>query len=195
MLSSKITFSGEEWSSVRSCGQGTFSKCFQIVNKSGQNLALKIYKPCKRYEFAFQNEVDILSLSKSYQNSNLSSYIVNYIDNVIVSGQRGILMDLLGCSLKDILIKHESTRFSVFLVKKILHDLLSAAMFLEDMGFVHGDIKPSNILWNMNTECFQLIDFSISFKLGLPNRVQQPLQSVGYQAPEVVEWNKAIKGM
>ncbi|XP_028408867.1 serine/threonine-protein kinase Kist-like [Dendronephthya gigantea] len=103
-------------------------------------------------------------------------------------------MDLLGCSLKDLLIKHQSTRFSLFLVKKIIHDLLSAAMFLEEMGIVHGDIKPSNILWNMNTECFQLIDFSVSFKLRLSNRVQQPLQSMGYQAPEVVEWNKVMKG-
>ncbi len=194
MFPSHFTYDGEEWSAVKLCGEGTFSKCFQIRNKSRRNLAVKVYKPGEKYEVAFENEVKILSLVKMNSKSSLSSFIVNYIDVYALCGEKCILMGFLGCTLKELILKHEMKGFSIYLLKKILHDLLSAATFLEEMGIVHGDIKPSNILWNIDSECFQLIDFSISFMSGLRSSFDQPLQSPGYQAPEVLEWNTNIKG-
>ena len=194
MFPSQFTYNGEEWTAKALCGEGTFSKCFQIHSKSGRNLAIKIYRPGKKYEFAFENEVEVSSLLKSNSDSILVSYIVNYIDTFTFSGGRCILMELLGCNLNELLLKNEMKGLSMYLVKKILHDLISAAIFLKELGIVHGDIKPSNILWNMNSECFQLIDFSISFKSGWESGFYQPLQSPGYQAPEVIEWNRNIEG-
>ena len=191
---SRFTYNSELWTTVKLCGEGTFSKCFQMRNKHGRNLAVKAYKPGGKYESGFQNEVEMLSLVKMNLKSSPVSYIVNYIDMFTVSGAKCILMEYLGCNLKELLIKHEMKGFSLYLVKKIIHDLLSAAIYLEEVGIVHGDIKPSNILWNMKSECFQLIDFSISFKSKLRSSFDQPLQSPGYQAPEVLEWNRNIKG-
>lgn len=168
MLPSHFTFNGEDWSTVQLCGEGTFSQCFQIRNKSGKYLAVKVCKPSWKYEFTFEHEIQTLSLVKSSLKPGLKSFIVNYIDLFTISGRKCIVMEFLGCNLNELLTRHEMKGLTLYLIKKILHDLLFAAMFLDELGIVHGDIKPSNILWNMNSECFQLIDFSISFKSGNP---------------------------
>ena len=190
----QFTYNDEEWTTVKLCGEGTFSKCFQIRNSFGRNLAVKCYNSGAKYEFAFQNEFKMLSLVKANSQSSLVSFIVNIIDIYTISGEKCIFMEFLGCTLKELVIKHEMKGFSLYMVKKLLHNLFSGVMFLQEMGIVHGDVKPSNILWNMNLECFQLIDFSISFKSGMIPNIDQPLQSPGYQSPEVLHWNANIKG-
>lgn len=45
-------------------------------------------------------------------------------------------------------------------------DVLEALAFLHREGYVHADLKPRNILWSADDECFKLIDFGLSFKHG-----------------------------
>ena len=34
---------------------------------------------------------------------------------------------------------------------------------LHQLGFIHGDMKPSNLLWGPQDGCLKTIDFSLSF--------------------------------
>lgn len=55
---------------------------------------------------------------------------------------------------------------SMWLVQHCARDILEALSFLHREGYVHADLKPRNILWSADDECFKLIDFGLSFKEG-----------------------------
>lgn len=54
----------------------------------------------------------------------------------------------------------------MWLVQHCARDILEALAFLHREGYVHADLKPRNILWSADDECFKLIDFGLSFKEG-----------------------------
>ncbi|RXN35532.1 serine threonine- kinase Kist [Labeo rohita] len=64
----------------------------------------------------------------------------------------------------------------------LLLELLDALSFLHREGYVHADLKPRNILWSADDECFKLIDFGLSFKEG--HQDVKYIQTDGYRAPE-----------
>uniref|UniRef100_A0A8C1NSU2 Serine/threonine-protein kinase Kist n=1 Tax=Cyprinus carpio TaxID=7962 RepID=A0A8C1NSU2_CYPCA len=64
----------------------------------------------------------------------------------------------------------------------LLLELLDALSFLHRGGYVHADLKPRNILWSADDECFKLIDFGLSFKEG--HQDVKYIQTDGYRAPE-----------
>lgn len=55
---------------------------------------------------------------------------------------------------------------SMWLIQHCARDILEALAFLHGEGYVHADLKPRNILWSADDECFKLIDFGLSFKQG-----------------------------
>uniref|UniRef100_A0A7N6AV44 U2AF homology motif (UHM) kinase 1 n=1 Tax=Anabas testudineus TaxID=64144 RepID=A0A7N6AV44_ANATE len=71
---------------------------------------------------------------------------------------------------------------SMWLVQHCARDILEALAFLHREGYVHADLKPRNILWSADDECFKLIDFGLSFKEG--NQDVKYIQTDGYRAPE-----------
>lgn len=54
----------------------------------------------------------------------------------------------------------------MWLIQHCARDILEALAFLHREGYVHADLKPRNILWSAEDECFKLIDFGLSFKEG-----------------------------
>lgn len=54
----------------------------------------------------------------------------------------------------------------MWMIQHCARDVLEALAFLHHEGYVHADLKPRNILWSAENECFKLIDFGLSFKEG-----------------------------
>ena len=54
----------------------------------------------------------------------------------------------------------------MWMIQHCARDVLEALAFLHHEGHVHADLKPRNILWSAENECFKLIDFGLSFKEG-----------------------------
>ncbi|GAB5583733.1 serine/threonine-protein kinase Kist isoform X1 [Prionailurus iriomotensis] len=71
---------------------------------------------------------------------------------------------------------------SMWMIQHCARDVLEALAFLHHEGYVHADLKPRNILWSAENECFKLIDFGLSFKEG--NQDVKYIQTDGYRAPE-----------
>lgn len=68
---------------------------------------------------------------------------------------------MLGC-----FVDRPQQGHSMWLVQHCARDILEALAFLHREGYVHADLKPRNILWSADDECFKLIDFGLTFKEG-----------------------------
>ncbi|XP_078802360.1 serine/threonine-protein kinase Kist isoform X2 [Oryzias latipes] len=101
-----------------------------------------------------------------------------------------LLLELLDVSVSELLVRRSSAvqpgrlqeGHSMWLIQHCARDILEALAFLHGEGYVHADLKPRNILWSADDECFKLIDFGLSFKQG--NQDVKYIQTDGYRAPE-----------
>ncbi|EDO36518.1 predicted protein [Nematostella vectensis] len=101
-------------------------------------------------------------------------------------------MELLTCNLYHITLKAcPEEPIPLYVIQNCCRDLGQALDCLRTLGIIHGDIKPTNIMWNPVKEVFILGDFGLSFYEG--KQPLQPIQSAGYQAPEVMRWNSKLK--
>ncbi|KAF7241402.1 Serine/threonine-protein kinase Kist, partial [Varanus komodoensis] len=93
-----------------------------------------------------------------------------------------LLLELLDVSVSELLVHCNPHGCSMWVTQHCARDVLEALAFLRHKGYVHADLKPRNILWSAEHECFKLIDFGLSFKEG--NQDVKYIQTDGYRAPE-----------
>lgn len=68
-----------------------------------------------------------------------------------------------GLSLESFM--EEGRLFSYQQIEKIFADIFSAIAYLNTAYIIHADIKPANIVWDMDAECAYLVDFDVSVDL------------------------------
>lgn len=79
---------------------------------------------------------------------------------------RCLLLELLDVNVSDLLVRASNQGHSMWLIQHCARDVLEALSFLHREGYVHADLKPRNVLWSADDECFKLIDFGLSYKEG-----------------------------
>jgi len=102
----------------------------------------------------FVHEFNILKKFKSTG----SKYVVNIIDFIMNDHKPYLIMEDFGGI--DLKIVQRNNEFSVEQVLDISVKVASALSELYKAHIIHKDIKPSNILYNMETGILKLIDFS-----------------------------------
>ena len=70
----------------------------------------------------------------------------------------------------------------------VVRHIYRALASLHQQHFVHADLKPANIMWSSYDGRFKVLDFGLTFHTDEEDLHQ--IQSPGYKAPEVAEWNK-----
>ncbi|KAK9403806.1 U2AF motif kinase 1 [Crotalus adamanteus] len=93
-----------------------------------------------------------------------------------------LLLELLDISVSELLVHSSQPGCSMWITQHCACDVLEALIYLHHKGYVHADLKPRNILWSAEEECFKLIDFGLSFKEEKSD--VKYIQTDGYQAPE-----------
>ncbi|XP_067388648.1 serine/threonine-protein kinase Kist isoform X1 [Emydura macquarii macquarii] len=93
-----------------------------------------------------------------------------------------LLLELLDVSVSELLLYSSHQGCSMWMIQHCARDVLEALSFLHHKSYVHADLKPRNVLWSAEEECFKLIDFGLSFKEG--NQDVKYIQTDGYRAPE-----------
>ncbi|XP_059201510.1 uncharacterized protein LOC131981296 [Centropristis striata] len=164
-------------------GEGVFGKVAKCVNlKTLETTAIKIHKESE--DDVIQAEVEMLRQVRALDPEKKN--VVKFIDNFMFQGLSCIAFEMLDRSLWDLLRQRRIT-LSLNELRPITHQLLVAFEALKDIGIIHTDLKPDNVmLVNHQDKPYRvkLIDFGLAIPASAA-RAGMTMQPVAYRAPEV----------
>ncbi|XP_064616090.1 serine/threonine-protein kinase Kist-like [Liolophura sinensis] len=179
--------SGQSWVISHLIGSGKCCDVYaaDIQGSEEAKTAIKFYKEGQRYDCACRREKSLLNVV--FQEQGPVAQLVQAKDHGVWHGRPYLVQELLSLSLCQLRVKTGEEGLTVWLCQKLVRDTLRALLRIHRSGFVHADLKPSNLMWSGADGCLKLIDFGLSFHVEDQDvgRVQSP----GYEAPEAVTWN------
>ncbi|CAL8236334.1 unnamed protein product [Boreogadus saida] len=154
---------GELWNVEQRLGQGVSASVYQVSSGRATTAAVKEFQADGQGgDYGYQKERSVLEDIQGRKNIvTLYGVFTNHSGSGSVRPRQG---------------------HSMWMVQHCARDVLDALAFLHGEGYVHADLKPRNILWSADDECFKLIDFGLSFKDG--HQDVKYIQTDGYRAPE-----------
>lgn len=180
---------GEIWTVQARLGQGVSASVYRVSSGRACTAAVKEFQAESHGgDYGFHKERSVLEDIQGHKNI-VTLYGVFTHHSCPGVSTRCLLLELLDVSVSELLQRagsshHHRTQqgLSMWLVQLCARDMLEALSFLHREGYVHADLKPRNILWSADDQCFKLIDFGLSFKEG--NQDVKYIQTDGYRAPE-----------
>ncbi|CAG01598.1 unnamed protein product, partial [Tetraodon nigroviridis] len=181
---------GELWTVQSRLGQGVSASVYRVSSGRASTAAVKEFQAdTQGGDYGYHKERSVLEDIQGHKNI-VTLYGVFTNHSCMGVSTRCLLLELLDVSLSELLMRagtgpdsgKSPQGHSMWLIQHCARDILEALAFLHREGYVHADLKPRNILWSADDECFKLIDFGLSFKEG--NQDVKYIQTDGYRAPE-----------
>uniref|UniRef100_A0A3B4T326 Protein kinase domain-containing protein n=1 Tax=Seriola dumerili TaxID=41447 RepID=A0A3B4T326_SERDU len=165
-------------------GEGCFGKVAQCINlTTAEMVAVKIHKesedPTIRREVAMLEAVRALDPDKKN--------IVRFMENFRFNELSCLAFEMLDRSIWDLMKERNWEPLGVSEIRPVTHQLLVAFEALKNIGIMHTDLKPDNImLVNHKDQPFRikLIDFGLALPASKA-KVGMLMQANAYRAPEV----------
>lgn len=151
------------YSHVELIGQGAYGFVFSGISGAGQRRVFKFSRIdlAKHIQHRLEEEAEMLSC---VDHPN----VPKFVEYQSVRGQHILVMEhALGYNLEEISLRHGKLPARDILdIATQLHQILLALREYKRNGetspIVHGDIKPSNVMWDDNTRHIGLIDWGSS---------------------------------
>jgi eukaryotic-like serine/threonine-protein kinase len=174
-------------------GRGGAARVFLAVNREGQKLALKILHP----EF-----LESVAADRFLREIKLASQLNHpHIARLFDSGERDWLVYLAmafidGASLREVLGR--GRRLNVADTVRMACDLLDALDHAHQLGIVHRDVKPENVIISPDRGAV-LLDFGIARAIvtSISDEITRTGITVGssaYMSPEQINGDHDIDG-
>ncbi|KAM9385384.1 serine/threonine-protein kinase Kist isoform 2-T2 [Pholidichthys leucotaenia] len=165
---------GEIWTVQSRLGQGVSASVYRVSSGRATTAAVKEFQADSQGgDYGYHKERSVLEDIQGHKNI-VTLYGVFTNHSSMGVSTHCLLLELLDVSVSELLVKGSSSAqgsrpqqgHSMWLVQHCARDVLEALAFLHREGYVHADLKPRNVLWSADDECFKLIDFGLSFKQG-----------------------------
>ena len=133
----------------------------------------------KRVRRTFFRDVDFTRIKKVY-------HVLSTIPDMITV--YAVTHDYIQ---KKVIIEHEYVQGTDV---RESHDVLNVGIqiakqldVLHDIGFIHGDVKTYNIVWNPDTRTARLIDFDLMRKIAAPTTWVRISGTLAFACPECIK--------
>lgn len=166
---------GKIWNVQARLGQGVSASVYRVSSGRATSAVKEFQVDPQGGDYGYLKESSVLEKIQGHKNIvTLYGMFTNH--NPFGVATHCLLLELLDVSVSELLVRASNQGHSMWLIQHCARDVLESLTFLHREGFVHADLKPRNVLWSADDECFKLIDFGLSFKEGH--------QTDGYRAPE-----------
>lgn len=181
-------------------GTGTFGiviKCEDL--ETGNLIALKVIKNREAYNRQAIVEYKMLTLLKENCNINEKHFVEIY-SKIEHNNHICLIFELLGVNIYELLVRNNYQGIKLITVIEIIKHILEALLVLQNLGIVHCDLKPENVLLTKNFEAstessiqkdnvkksgiVKVIDFGSACSEG--ETFYSYIQSRFYRSPEVL---------
>lgn len=162
---------------------GIVNKCINIY--TNKFYAIKTIRDEDRFRKAALNEIKVLKHLMNIKNGvNDNNFpIINFYGDFIMNNIQYLVFELESENLYEFYIKNYFN-ISLVLIKNITKQLCLGLQYIHTK-FIHNDLKPENIMINLNTKNVKIIDFGSSVEKN-KHRSSFYHQSRYYRSPELI---------
>uniref|UniRef100_A0A4W3KGH1 U2AF homology motif (UHM) kinase 1 n=1 Tax=Callorhinchus milii TaxID=7868 RepID=A0A4W3KGH1_CALMI len=171
---------GRMWRAQGCLGKGSSAAVYRVASGPAR-AAVKQFVLDTKCDYGFLTESQVLEDLQGHRNIVTLYGTYSHVPFMNVRSNC-LLLELLDVSVSDLLLHSINRGHSMWMIQHCARDVLEALAFIHREGYVHADLKPCNVLWSAEDECFKLIDFGLSFQEG--NQDVKYIQTDGYRAPE-----------
>jgi len=173
----------DKYQKLEKIGEGTYGIVYKAKDKkSGELLALKKIRLEAEDEGIPSTAIREISLLKQLQHPN----IVRLYDVVHTEKKLTLVFEFLDQDLKKYLDACGDNGLEQYTIKSFLYQLLSGIAYCHQHRVLHRDLKPQNLLINMEGE-LKLADFGLARAFGIPVRsYTHEVVTLWYRAPDVL---------
>ena len=181
-------------------GRGHFSTVYTCTNSNNETFAIKIQKSAKSYRTAAREEImihDYLSKPSQLNGREHVCIMLNSFNHSMSSGKHFCMVfPKYSMDVERYASAYEDYRVPLDVTSRIAHDVLSGLSFLHNTGFLHADLKPENLLVNMEKESHSFVITDLGTACVIGDREFSYLQTSHYRSPDIIlqhkSWNEKI---
>eukprot|EP00455_Lapot_gusevi_P054488 TRINITY_DN8743_c0_g1_i4.p1 TRINITY_DN8743_c0_g1~~TRINITY_DN8743_c0_g1_i4.p1 ORF type:complete len:303 (-),score=67.66 TRINITY_DN8743_c0_g1_i4:72-980(-) len=173
----------EKYQKIEKIGEGTYGVVYKAKDRvTGEILALKKIRLEAEDEGIPSTAIREISLLKQLQHPN----IVRLYDVVHSEKKLTLVFEYLDQDLKKYLDNAGDNGLDPATIKSFLWQLLQGIAYCHQHRVLHRDLKPQNLLINMEGE-LKLADFGLARAFGIPVRsYTHEVVTLWYRAPDVL---------
>jgi cyclin-dependent kinase len=177
----------DKYQKLEKIGEGTYGIVYKAKDKkTGELLALKKIRLEAEDEGIPSTAIREISLLKQLQHPN----IVRLYDVVHTEKKLTLVFEFLDQDLKKYLDACGDNGLESYTIKSFLFQLLQGVAYCHQHRVLHRDLKPQNLLINMEGE-LKLADFGLARAFGIPVRsYTHEVVTLWYRAPDVLMGSK-----
>ncbi|KAL0429365.1 UNVERIFIED_CONTAM: Cell division control protein 2 [Sesamum radiatum] len=174
----------ERYDKLHRIGNGGFGEVYMYKDlTNGETVAVKWIKFGDKDEGLPHEVLREISVLKELDHEN----IVRLLDVVAKEKSIYLVFEYLDLDLGKFIADHSTTGIDPLVIKGFLFQILKAVSYCHSQKVLHRDLKPHNLLVDLQSKTVKLADFGLArtFDVPLPEYTTG-IATIGYKAPEVL---------